>query len=64
MCALAVLGKMPNDKDVELLSGSHFTIKTTPSIPVQLDGNETGIVTPVEIEVLQRAIQVVVGAKP
>ena len=55
-----LMGKVPHDSDVDVLRGSRFVIRTTPALPVQLDGNETKIKTPIEVQVLQQAIEVVV----
>ena len=53
-----LLGKVRLDSDVDFLRGSRFVIRTTPVLPVQLDGNETNINTPIEVDVLRKAITV------
>lgn len=53
-----LMGKVRHDSDVDFFRGSRFVIRTTPALPVQLDGNETKIETPIEVLVLQQAIAV------
>ena len=55
-----LLGSMRSSPDVEIIEGSEFAIDTKPSLPVQLDGNETDLLTPILVEVLPRAIAVTV----
>ena len=54
-------GDLASDEDVAVFSGARFTISTTPSLPIQLDGNESQLVTPIEVEVLPRALCVSVS---
>ena len=60
LCVSSFLGKVQQDQDVQLLKGSRFKIETAPSMPIQLDGNETDLATPIVVEVLHQAIEVVV----
>lgn len=54
-------GELASDEDVEVFRGARFTIETDPSLPVQLDGSETDIRTPIEVEVLTKALTVTAG---
>ncbi|MEO7453951.1 MAG: diacylglycerol kinase family protein [Fimbriimonadales bacterium] len=56
-----LMGKVRHDPDVDFLRGSRFVIRTTPALSVQLDGNETEIETPIEVQVLRQAIEVIVA---
>lgn len=49
-------GDLANDEDVTVFRGKRFTIETEPALPVQLDGNVTGIRTPIDVEVLTKAL--------
>ncbi|MGI8924856.1 MAG: diacylglycerol/lipid kinase family protein [Fimbriimonadales bacterium] len=53
-------GQLQRDEDVKVYQGASFRIGTEPSLPIQLDGNETDLRTPGNVEVLQRALRVCV----
>lgn len=58
-----LLGRLRQDKDVTVYQGKKFSIRTEPSLPVQLDGNESELKTPIQVKVLHRALKVVAPAK-
>jgi diacylglycerol kinase (ATP) len=54
----SLIGNLASDDEVQVMRGEQFTIDTKPVLPVQLDGNETNIKTPLKVEVLQQAIEI------
>jgi diacylglycerol kinase (ATP) len=54
----SLAGNLASDDQVQVMRGAVFTIDTKPGLPVQLDGNETDIKTPIEVEVLKQAIEI------
>ncbi len=57
-----VSGRLGSDEDVTVIKGSTFQISTQPTLPVQLDGNESGLMTPFRVEVLDRALTICICA--
>lgn len=53
-------GQLERDEDIDVIRGVRFEIQTTPSMPVQLDGDDSNLKTPIKIEVIRRAIGVCV----
>ncbi len=51
-------GRIHQDDSVDAFQGTTFLIKSKPILPVQLDGNETELKTPVRVEIMHRALKV------
>ena len=58
----SLFGRVHLEDDVEIYRGSKFRIETNPSLPIQLDGNESDLQTPCDVEVMRQALSVHVPA--